>query len=135
MAVNAVWLPHSMDAVVQIIKERRVAKHPFLHNLILRTIRELAESEGCTALSVMFASEVASDHFIDKMIDTHLAMAIHALKRSQRETMRAKVKVAKDKWIMKHNEHQHTELYLGRLKFEEELKRSCGEFYSSLKIV
>jgi hypothetical protein len=33
MAINAMWLPHSMDAVVQVIKQKRVAKKLFLRNL------------------------------------------------------------------------------------------------------
>jgi hypothetical protein len=36
---------------------------------------------------------------------------------------------------MKQNERQWAELYLGGLKFDEELKRSCGEIYSSLKSI
>ena len=54
MAVKAIWLPHNMDSIVQMIKQKRVAKKPFLHNLIFRTIGELAESEGCAALADKF---------------------------------------------------------------------------------
>jgi hypothetical protein len=36
--------------------------------------------------------------------------------------------------IMKYNEHWWAELYLERLTFGEELKRCCGEVYSSLFI-
>jgi len=136
MAVNAIWLPHTMDAMVQMIKQKRVAKKPFLHNLILRTIGELAESEGCAALADKFASEMeANDFFIDKVINTYLVMAIHNLKRTQREKMKALVVHAKENWIIKWNEHRQAELYLGKLKFDEELKRSCGEGYSSLKSI
>jgi hypothetical protein len=49
--------------------------------------------------------------------------------------MRAKVKDAKEKWMMKRNEHRQAELYLGRLPFHEELKRNCSEFYSSLRSI
>jgi hypothetical protein len=136
MAVNAIWLPHSMDAVVGLIRQGKFATRPFLHHLFLRTIGELAESEGCVALSDKFASEMeANDYFIDKVIDTYLVTAIHVLKRSQREKMRAKVSHAKEKWIMKRNERQQAELYLGRLTFHKELKRSCSEFYSSLRSI
>ncbi len=91
-----------MDAVVGMMKQGTLAKRLFLHHLILWTIGELAESEGCAALADKFASEVeASDYFIDKVIDTYLVMANHTLKRSQRETMKAKVNDAKEKWIMK----------------------------------
>jgi hypothetical protein len=136
MAVNAIWLPHTMDAIVQMIKEKRVAKKPFLHNLILRTIGELAESEGCAALAYKFASMMeANDFFIDKVIDTYLVTAIHVLKRSQREKMRATIIHVKEKWVLKRNERRQAELYLGRLTFHEELKRSCGEFYSSLNSI
>jgi hypothetical protein len=58
MAVNAIWLPHSMDAVVGMMKQGKLAKKLFLHHLILRTIGELAESEGCAALADKFASEM-----------------------------------------------------------------------------
>ncbi len=52
-----------------------------MHNLILRTIGELAESEGCAALADKFDSEMeANDFFIDKVIDTYLVTATHALK-------------------------------------------------------
>jgi hypothetical protein len=130
MAVNAIWLPHSMDAVVGMMKQGKVAKRLFLHHLILRTIGELAESESCAALAGKFASEMeANDFFIDKVIDTYLVTAIHVLKRSQREKMRAKIIHAMEKWFVKCNEHQQAELYHGRLTFDEELKRSCGEFY------
>ncbi len=83
-----------------------------------------------------FASEMeANDYFIGMVIDTYLVTAIHVLKRSQREKMRAKFAPAKVKWIIKCNERQQAELYVGRLTFEEELKRSCGEFYLSLKSI
>jgi hypothetical protein len=86
MAVNAIWLPHSMEAVVGMMKEGKLAKRLFLHHLILRTIGESAESEGRAALADKFASEMeASDYFIDKVVDTYLVMAIHVLERSQRE--------------------------------------------------
>jgi hypothetical protein len=49
--------------------------------------------------------------------------------------MKALVVHAKGKWTMKHNEHWQAELYLGRLPFHKELKRSCGEFYSSLRSI
>jgi hypothetical protein len=49
--------------------------------------------------------------------------------------MRANIIHAKKNWIMKCNEHQQAELYLGRLTFDKELKRSCGEFYSSLNSI
>jgi hypothetical protein len=125
-----------MDAVVQIVKQGKLAKTLFLHHLILRTIRELAESEGCAGLITKFASDVeASDYFIDKVIDAYLVMAIHNVKRTQREKMKALVVHAKENWITKWNEDQRAELYLGKLKFDEELKRSCGEFYSSLKSI
>ena len=135
-AVNAIWLPPSMDVVVRIIKQGKLANTLFLHHLILRTIGELAESEGCAGLITKFASEVeASDYFIDKVIDTYLVTAIHVLKRSQREKMRATIIHVKEKWVLKRNERRQAELYLGRLTFHEELKRSCGEFYSSLKSI
>jgi hypothetical protein len=136
MAVNAIWLLHSMDAVVRMIKQGKLANKPFLHYLILRTIGELAESEGCEALHNKFASELeAGDYIIDKVIDTYLGTAIHHLKRSQREKMKALVVYAKEKWMMKHNDHQQAELYLGKLPFHEELKRSCCKFYSSLRSI
>ncbi len=110
-----------------LIKQGKLATRPFLHHLFLQTIGELAESEGCVALADKFASEMeANDYFIDKVIDTYLVTAIHVLKRSKREKMRAKVSHAKEKWIMKRNEHRQAELYLGRLTFHEELKRSCS---------
>jgi hypothetical protein len=63
----------------------------------LRTIGELAESEGCAALADKFASEMeANDFFIDKVINTYLVMAIHVLKRRQKENMRAKFIHAKE---------------------------------------
>jgi hypothetical protein len=61
-----------------------------LHHLILRTIGELAESEGCVALADKFASKMeASDYVIEKVIDPYIVTAIHTLKNSQREKMRA----------------------------------------------
>ena len=81
MAANSIWSPHSIDAVVQMIKERRVAKSLFLHILILRSIGELVESEGCS-LHAKFVSEMeANDYVIDKVIDTYLVMAIYDLKK------------------------------------------------------
>lgn len=134
--VNAIWLPHSMDAVVVMIKQGKLANRLFLHHLILRTIGELAESEGCVALADKFASEMeANDFFIDKVIDTYLVTAIHHLKRSQREKMKALVLQGKENWTMKRNKRRQAELHLGRLPFHEELKRSCCEFYSSLKSI
>ncbi len=47
--------------------------------------------------------------------------------------MRAKEMKAKDQWIIKSNDHQQGEAYLGRLQFDEGLKRNCQEFYSPLK--
>ena len=135
-AVNAIWLPPSMDAVVQIIKQGTLANTLFLHHLILNAIGELAETEGCAGLITKFASEgEASDYFIDKVIDTYLVTAIHDLKRTQREKKKALAVLAKENWIIKRNERRRAELYLGRLKFDEELKRSCSEFYSSLKSI
>jgi hypothetical protein len=88
-AVNAIWLPPSMGAVVHIIKQGKLAKTLFLHHLILRTIGELAESEGCAGLITKFASEVeACDYFIDKVIETYLVTAIYDVKRIQREKMK-----------------------------------------------
>ncbi len=79
-----------MDAVVAMIKEGKLANKLFLHHLILRTIGELAESEGCAAVTDKFASKMeANDFFIDKVIDTYLVTAIHHLKRSQREKVKA----------------------------------------------
>ncbi len=131
MAVNSIWLPHSMDAVVGMIKQGKLANRPFLHHLFLRTIGELAESEGWVALADRFASEMeANDYFIDEVIDTYLVMAIHVLKRSQREKMRAKVSHAKEKWIMKRNEHQQAELHLGSLTFSKELKRRVATSFT-----
>jgi hypothetical protein len=136
MAANAIWLLHSMDAVVRMIKQGKLTNKPFLHYLILRTIGELAESEGCEALHDKFASELeACDYFIDKVIETYLVTAIYHLKRSKRERMKTLVVDAKEEWIMKRNEHRQAELYLGKLPFHEELKRSCREFYSSLKSI
>ncbi len=40
--------------------------------------------------------------------------------------MKANIIHAKEKWIMWHNEHRQAELYLGKLTFDEELKRSCA---------
>jgi hypothetical protein len=135
-AVNAIWLPHSMDAVAVTIKQGKLANSLFLHHLILRTIGELAESEGCAALADKFASEMeANEFFIDKVINTYLVTAIHHLKRSQREKIKALVLQGREKYMMKHNERRQAELYLGRLPFHEELKRSCGEFYSSLRTI
>jgi hypothetical protein len=54
-----------------------------LHSLILRTIGELAESEGCAALADKFDSKMeAYVFFIDKVIDTYLVTAIHAVKQT-----------------------------------------------------
>ncbi len=77
----------------------------------------------------------ASDYFIEKVIDTYLVTEIYDLKRTQREKMKTLVVHAKENWIIKQNEHWRAELYLGRLKIDEELKRCCGEFYSSLKSI
>jgi hypothetical protein len=75
-----------MDAVVGMIKQGKLANRPLLHRLFLRTIGELAESEGCVALSDNVASGMeANDYFIDKVIDTYLVTAIHVLKNGQRE--------------------------------------------------
>jgi hypothetical protein len=83
-----------MDAVVGMMKQRKLSNRPFLHHPILRTIHELAESVGCAALADKFASETeTNDYFIDKMIDTYLVTAIHHLKRGQREKMKALVQV------------------------------------------
>jgi hypothetical protein len=49
--------------------------------------------------------------------------------------MKANIIHVKEKWVMKWNEHRQAELYLRRLTFDEELKRSCGEFYSSSKSI
>ncbi len=57
-----------MDAVVQMIKQKRVTERPFLHHLTLRTMGELTESEGCAALHTRFASEMeANDFLTDKV--------------------------------------------------------------------
>ncbi len=49
--------------------------------------------------------------------------------------MKTLVVHAKEKWMMKHNNWWQAEFYLGRLLFDKELKKSCGEFYSSLKSI
>jgi hypothetical protein len=96
-----------MDAVVVMIKHGKLANRPFLYHLILRTVGELAKSEGCVALAGKFASEMeTNDYFIDKVFDTYLVTAIHDLKRSQREKMKALVGHAKEKWMIKRNEQR-----------------------------
>jgi hypothetical protein len=134
--VRAIWLPKSLNSVVKMIHQRKIAKRSFLHHSILRTVGELAEREGSIALETKFASErEANDYIINVVIDNYIVTALHDLKRSQRKRLKEKVKEAKEHWIMKRNGRQQSELYLGRLTFDQELKRSCGEFYSSLKNV
>jgi hypothetical protein len=82
MAVNAIWLPHSMDAVVVMIKQGQLANRPHLHHLFLKNIGELAENEGCVTLADKFASDSeANDYFINKVIDNYLVTAIQNLKK------------------------------------------------------
>jgi hypothetical protein len=57
------------------------------------------------------------------------------LKELKREKMKALVVHAKEKWMMKCKEHQQAEFYLRRLPFHDELKRSCGKFYSLLRSI
>jgi hypothetical protein len=133
-AVNAIWLPHCMDAVVTMIHQRKLCNRPMLHQLILTNIGELAEEEGCTALAEKFGSDMeANDYFIDKVIENYLMVAIENCKRSQQGKMKALITDAMENWILKRNERRQDELYLGRLQFHEELKKCCGEFYSALK--
>lgn len=133
-AVNAIWLPHSMDAVVVTIKERKLSNRPNLHQLILTNIGELVEKEGSMALVEMFGTDMeAYDYFEDKVIEIYLVTESGHLKRSQRRNLVVLVSDAKEVWMRKRNEHRLAELYLGRLPFHKELKRCCGEFYSSLK--
>ena len=81
-----------------------------------------------------FGSDMeANDYFIDKVIENYLIVAIENCKRSQQGKMKALITDAMENWILKRNERRQDELYLGRLKFHEELKKSCGEFYSALK--
>ncbi len=87
-------------------------------------------------METKFASErEGNDYIIDVVIDNYIITALHDLKRSQRKRLKEKVKEAKEHKIMKRNSQQQSDLYLGRLTFNQELKRSCGEFYSSLKNV
>jgi hypothetical protein len=133
-AVNAIWLPHCMDAVVAMVHQRKLSNRPILHQLILSNIGKLAEMEGCVALAERFSCVMeANDYFIDKVIENYLRIAIENLKRSQRVKMKGLVHDAMEKWVLKRNERRCDELYLGRLPFHEELKRCCGEFYSALK--
>jgi hypothetical protein len=92
------------------------------------------ENEGCAALADKFASDSEeNDYFINKVIDNYLVTAIHNFKISQGKKLKALILSAKEEWMITSNERRQAELYLGRLPFHEELKRSCGEFYSTLK--
>ena len=134
--MRAIWLPKSLNSVVKMIHQRKIANRTYLHHSILRAVGELAECEGSIALETKFASETeANNYIIDVVVNNYIITALHDLKRSQRKRLKEKVKEAKEHWIMKRNGRQQSELYLGRLTFDQELKRSCGEFYSSLKNV
>jgi hypothetical protein len=38
--VRAIWLPKSLNSVVKMIHQRKIAKRPFLHHSILQTVGE-----------------------------------------------------------------------------------------------
>ncbi len=137
-AVNAIRLPSSMSSVLRVIWNKKInGSSIFWHELILRSIGELAlisPRQGFNTLEDRFASEMeANDYFIDIIVETYIITVIHSERKSLRGRLKAKVSNARELWLIKRNEHRQNELYLGRVPFHDELRRSCEEFYATLR--
>jgi hypothetical protein len=57
----------------------------------------------------------------------------HSERKSLQGRLNAKVSNARVLWLFESNKHPRNELYLGRLPFHNELRRSCEEFYATLR--
>jgi hypothetical protein len=84
-AVDAIWLPLSMNAVLRTIQEKKISNHPFLHHSLLNCVGESAVKNN---------SHMVESKFVSKLyiIEAYLVVAINTLKNVGR---------AKELWLVK----------------------------------
>ena len=134
-AVTSCWVPASFQDVMSSLKKKLIPCL-YCHEIVLNTVGTMALQDGDHVLSANFQTkEDANYHFIVVVIDKYLVKALQEFENNKRKKSRLKRKVpaAKIKWNIKREQRRRTEAYLGSLPFHHELRRSCEEFYCTLK--
>ena len=135
-AIRSVWMPSTMDAVMSALSKKKIGCH-FCHNIILQRAGTIALQLGAGALQDYFSSKSdANDYFIKIIVDSYVTTTLHEFRSQRRKSKRLKrqVPTARKRWVAKRDRRHQEEAYLGSQEFPYELRRSCEEFYSALKM-
>jgi hypothetical protein len=123
-----------MNAAMQSLRRKEIGCH-CCHHILLQNAGAIALKLGALTLRDRFTPESdANDYFIKVIIDSYLTTILYEIK-SQRKSRRLKQKIpaARRKWLVKRDQRQRTEAYLGSQPFPYELRRACEEFYIALR--
>ena len=133
-AVTSIWVPCTMDAVMQSLRKKVIGCH-CCHHILLQNIGAIALQHGALTLRDHFSSEShANDYFITVIIDAYLTTILHEFKNPRKSRrLKRKIPTARRKWLVKRDLRRQAEAYLGPQPFPYELRRSCEEFYLALR--
>jgi hypothetical protein len=79
-AVTSIWVPSTMDAVMQSLRKKEIGCH-CCHHILLQNIGAIALQHGAFTLWDHFTYESnANDYFIKVIIDAYLTTILHEFK-------------------------------------------------------
>jgi hypothetical protein len=133
-ACRVILLPKSFSPVVATLSRMSIQCSP-CHNIILQELAQKGEKPYISLMKEFPTEEVANVYCINYMIRHYIMIAL-----SQFASNTQKVQVLRRQALRVMDENKANQLnwlmlesYLGSMLFEDDLRRTCAEFYAELK--
>ena len=134
-ASNIILLPDTFFPVIGLLCKKNL-QFSELNGIIILHLAAICDKSIFETRRQFPTEEIANFHCIDHIIRWYImkvAMAPFNLNEKENQALSLEAFQVLDSLKLKRRQRLHQESYLGPMPFEDDLRRSCAEFYKELK--